>query len=94
MAHTLYPLVDEYKFVVILGVVLIVAGLALLALGLILPGLKAGGKVEGGAVIIIGPIPIVVASSPSTARILMILGIVLTLLALLTFLLPPLLLRR
>ena len=94
MAHAPYPLFDEYKFIVVLGVALIIAGLAMLALGLILPGLKAGGKVEGGAVIVIGPIPIVIASSPSTARTLMVLGIVLTLLALLTFLLPPLLLRR
>ncbi len=84
---------EPFKLFTLLGIAFIVIGVVLVTVGILLPALKAG-KAEGGAVIVIGPIPIVIASSPSTARTLMLLGIVLTVLALLAFLLPPILLRR
>ncbi|MEM2946534.1 MAG: DUF131 domain-containing protein [Thermoproteota archaeon] len=46
---------------------------------------KSGAEVEkhGGAVVMIGPIPIVLASDPKTARMLLILAIMLTLILIL-----------
>ncbi len=61
-----------------LGFILVFAGLLLVIVGLISEAWSRGGKVEGGAVIIIGPFPIVIGSSPGAAKILTILGVVLT----------------
>ena len=86
---------DEARLLTRLGTALVAVGLVLVAVGLLLPWLVKGeGRVEGGAVIVIAPLPIVVASSPSMARTLMLLGIVLTVLAALLFLAPMLLARR
>ncbi|MGC8936047.1 MAG: TIGR00304 family membrane protein [Candidatus Methanomethylicaceae archaeon] len=52
------------------GVFLIIAGLMLLAL-------KNKGKVEGGALIMVGPFPIVLGSSVRIVKALIILGIAL-----------------
>jgi uncharacterized membrane protein len=87
---------DLGRLAVMIGLALIVGGIVLVLAGFLLPLLlgKEGARVEGGAVILVGPVPIVVASSPSVARLLMLLGIVLTVLAALAFILPTILLRR
>ena len=59
---------NEPKLLVFLGVLLIIAGLMLLVL-------RNKGKVEGGALIMIGPIPIVLGSSARIVRALIIVGI-------------------
>jgi len=77
-----------------IGMLLIFIGVGIALLGILLPILTGGGRVrgEGGAVIIIGPIPIVLASNPETAKWLMILAIILVVIvAALFFLLPSLL---
>jgi len=53
---------------VLLGTSLIIAGLMLLSL-------RKKGKVEGGALIMIGPIPIVVGSNARIVKALIILGV-------------------
>ena len=86
-----------YSKLATLGLILLFIGVGLIILGLLLPLLSGGVKArgEGGAVIIIGPIPIVLASSPETAKILLILAIVLTvILVAFFFLLPGLLTRQ
>ncbi|MBC7112790.1 MAG: DUF131 domain-containing protein [Candidatus Methanomethyliales bacterium] len=69
MANEVVPLV-------LFGTFLIIAGLMLLAL-------KNKEKVEGGALIMIGPIPIVIGSSPRIVKALIILGVALFLIILL-----------
>jgi len=54
-----------------IGVILLFVGMTLLALR----NLKNLKKAEGGAIIMIGPIPVVIASNPRIARILIIVGI-------------------
>jgi len=69
---------------VLIGILLIIAGFATIAVALLLEllrSLKKGGtEVEkhGGAVVMIGPIPIIMASDPRTARVLLMLAIILT----------------
>jgi uncharacterized membrane protein len=67
---------NEAVSLVLFGTFLIIAGLMLLAL-------KNKGKVEGGALIMIGPIPIVLGSSPRVVKALIILGVALFLIILL-----------
>ncbi len=67
---------NEAVSLVLFGTFLIIAGLMLLAL-------KNKGKVEGGALIMIGPIPIVLGSSPRVIKALIILGVALFLIILL-----------
>ncbi|MET1102128.1 MAG: DUF131 domain-containing protein [Pyrodictiaceae archaeon] len=77
-----------------LGFALIIAGVVLSIIAIALTMLKAPGKTEGGAVVIIGPIPIVLSSSPTMAKYLMILAIILTIVVLLIFILPWLMFRH
>ncbi|MCQ5374287.1 MAG: DUF131 domain-containing protein [Candidatus Methanomethylicia archaeon] len=67
---------NEAVSLVLFGTFLIIAGLMLLAL-------KNKGKVEGGALIMIGPIPIVLGSSPRVVKALIILGVALFLIIIL-----------
>jgi uncharacterized protein (TIGR00304 family) len=68
------------------GIVFIITGFILLFLALLvgfLRFLRRGGEkvktdVHGGAVVMIGPFPIVLASDPKTARMLILLAIILT----------------
>ncbi len=70
------------------GFALVFIGIVLVFLGMLAFMFKGGGRAEGGAVVLIGPIPIVFATSQSAAKIVLILAIVLTALALVLFLLP------
>jgi len=67
------------------GLVLIVGGISLLLAALLSQG--GNRKLEGGGVLIIGPIPIVFGTSQKVSVILLILAITLTLIALTTFIL-------
>ncbi len=72
----------------LVGTLLILLGFAIVFLTIVLSFLRlmrrgerkeAESEKHGGAVIMIGPIPLVLASDPKTAKVLIILAIVLTL---------------
>lgn len=74
---------------IFVGIILILMGFTIIFLALFLSflqSLKKSGQGEvksekhGGAVVMIGPIPVILASDPKTARILIILAIILTIL--------------
>ncbi len=70
------------------GFALLFIGIVLVFIGVLYSAFKGGAKAEGGAVVLIGPIPLVFATSHSAAKVVLVLAIVLTALALLLFLLP------
>ncbi|MDH5795214.1 MAG: DUF131 domain-containing protein [Candidatus Bathyarchaeota archaeon] len=75
------------------GVILIFAGLAVTFLATLLMFFRdsrARGRTRGGALIMIGPIPLVFGTDKETIKILLILSIVLMILALALMLLPHL----
>ncbi len=60
-------------------VALLVVGLAMAIIGILLLvvlSLRSGGRAEGGAVVLLGPIPIVFGSSPRIAILLMAMAII------------------
>ncbi|MGQ9479177.1 MAG: TIGR00304 family membrane protein [Thermoproteota archaeon] len=65
-----------------LSIILVFVGFTLVALAFLLRLLREGGGREvekhGGAVVMIGPLPLVLASDAKTAKILMVLAIILT----------------
>ncbi len=65
--------------IIVLGLIMISIGTLLLFLAIILSILRKSpqGKVEGGGVIIIGPIPIIIGSSQKVSFALLILSIIL-----------------
>ena len=64
--------------IVLLGTLLIFAGLALAFLALVLPAIRSGkAQARGGAVILIGPFPIVFGSDRQTVKALLVLAIIL-----------------
>ncbi len=76
-------LVSELSFIlIVIGVLAMFLGVILIILGLI--G-SSDSRVEGGGVIIIGPIPIVFGSTQKISIILLVLAIVLTLLLFLIY---------
>ncbi|AEM39417.1 protein of unknown function DUF131 [Pyrolobus fumarii 1A] len=85
---------------VTLGFLLIFLGVALVMIGFLLniwsfgQQRVEGGRTEGGAVIIIGPFPIILASSERVAKTLLLLSIVLVILLIVLFFALPMLLRR
>lgn len=72
-------------FLLIAGFVVTLAGMLLLTLYAVRRG-GEGGHVEGGAVIILGPLPIVLGTSERATKALVLLAIALTLVALAFFL--------
>ncbi len=75
---------------ILLGIVLIILGMFILMLSL----WRAGeGRGEAGGVVIVGPVPIVFGTSQRIAAMVMVLAIVLTVVALLLFLLGLALVR-
>jgi uncharacterized protein (TIGR00304 family) len=75
---------------ILLGIVLIILGMFILMLSL----WRAGeGRGEAGGVVIVGPVPIVFGTSQRMAATVMVLAIVLTVVALLLFLLGLALVR-
>jgi len=80
----------DLSFLIIVGIALIIFGFFLVALGMIRSVQEAGeeyppykGKVKGGGVILIGPVPVVFGTDKKYALLLMILAIVIMLLAIL-----------
>jgi len=90
-SFTLHPLSN----LVWVGMLLIFIGFILVFLGFLAP-VFSGGRVSGGggAVVIIGPFPIVIASNERIARGLLLLAIVLVVLAFALFFLAPYILAR
>lgn len=74
---------------ILVSLLLVFVGTMLIAIGLILAsirGKEAEKKVEGGAVIIIGPVPIVIGSNKKVTYTLMILAIILFVISVFAFL--------
>ncbi len=72
---------------VVTGVLLIVIGVVLAFLVIVIPAARSGKlSARGGAVILIGPFPIVFGSDRQTAKALLVLAIVLVALMLVLFL--------
>jgi len=69
----------------LLGIVLVVIGFTILLLEALRN--RENGKVEGGIVVVIGPLPIVIGSSERVSIVLLVLAIVLTVIVLSIFLL-------
>ena len=74
-----------------IGLLLALAGFALAVVAIfiaILRSARGTGKMRGGGVVMIGPVPIVFGTDKESARILILLGIVLMIVLLLFSLLP------
>ena len=79
------------SFLFNIGLLLGLAGVALAIVAIfvaIMRSARGTGKVRGGGVVMIGPIPIVFGTDKESARILILLGIVLMIVLLLFSLLP------
>lgn len=77
------------------GLVLIFAGIIVTFFGVLLMFLKGArvrGRTRGGALIMIGPIPVVFGTDKETIKVLLILSVVLMILALALMLLPQVIL--
>jgi uncharacterized protein (TIGR00304 family) len=77
--------VELPEILLLSGLALVVGGVSLLLAALLSRGKDRG--LEGGGVLIIGPIPIVFGTSQKASTILLILAITLTLIVLATFIL-------
>jgi uncharacterized protein (TIGR00304 family) len=66
------------------GVLLVLAGFALIFLGALKAAMEGGGRVEGGGVVMIGPVPIIFGSSLRAALLAMTLALALMILALIS----------
>ena len=55
---------------------LIFFGIFLIIVGLMLLALKSKGRVEGGALIMIGPIPIAIGTSTKIIKLLLLIGVI------------------
>ena len=74
-----------------IGLLLVFAGFAVAVLAIfvaIMRSAKGTGQVRGGGVVMIGPVPIVFGTDKGSARIMILLGIVLTIILLLFTVLP------
>jgi len=71
---------------VAIGMVLALVGILLIFLSALKAQEKAGGRVEGGAVVVIGPLPLVFGTSERVAKALMVLAIALFAVVLAVFL--------
>ncbi len=84
---------EGWEGLVGVGFLLVLAGIVLIVIGMIAGALRSGGgEAEAGAVVIIGPIPIIVGSSGRAALLAAVIGAVLMALALAMMLLlrrPP-----
>ncbi len=76
------------------GLILITIGIAVLivaAILLILGGARGKGKVKGGAVVMIGPVPIIFGTDKQSLKIVLVLAIILMALLIALMILPGLL---
>ncbi len=80
---------QEWGWLVGLGIALIMIGVLLVFLGVLAASLGSGGgegEVEAGGVVVIGPIPIIFGTSSKAALAAAVLGLIMMLLALLMWL--------
>ena len=77
--------------IMILGIVIIFIGFIIILLAV--AKAMRGGKVEAGGAVIVGPIPIVFGTSARATKMVLILAIALTILAIILFILPLLVTR-
>ena len=66
------------NFLIVVGISLVCLGFLLVFLSIITSILRGGTEVRKGAVIMIGPIPIILVDDPHTAKVLIILALILT----------------
>ena len=78
--------------IMILGIVIIFIGFIIILLA-VAKAMRGGDKVEAGGVVIVGPIPIVFGTSARATKMVLILAIALTILAIILFILPLLVTR-
>ncbi|WP_233418068.1 TIGR00304 family membrane protein [Desulfurococcus amylolyticus] len=72
-----------------IGLLVFIVGIVLAVIAALLQAARGNeGGMSGGAVIVIGPIPIVIGSDREAGKTLMILAIILSLVAFLLFLIP------
>jgi uncharacterized protein (TIGR00304 family) len=62
---------------VLAGMLLVLAGVGVMAVAMLTQGRKDGGEVKGGGVIMIGPVPIIFGSDMKWATVAIVLAIVL-----------------
>ena len=75
---------DVFKWIMV-GFIIIFAGIVVMTMGLLMSAAKGGGKVEGGGVVVIGPIPIAFGTSSEIVKTLMIIAGALTLMLLVLY---------
>jgi uncharacterized protein (TIGR00304 family) len=77
------------------GIVLILAGVAIIAIAIFLLSVRGAGKgkVRGGGVVIIGPVPIIFGTDKKSLKTVLLLSLVLTVLLLIVIIVQCLLLR-
>jgi uncharacterized protein (TIGR00304 family) len=77
------------------GIVLILAGVAIIAIAIFLLSVRGAGKgkVRGGGVVIIGPVPIIFGTDKKSLKTGLLLSLVLTVLLLIVIIVQYLLLR-
>jgi len=68
---------------VLAGLILVIAGLGVMAASMLAEGRKTGSEVKGGGVLLVGPIPIIFGSDARWASVAIALAIVLVVLVLL-----------
>ncbi|MCX8196095.1 MAG: DUF131 domain-containing protein [Acidilobaceae archaeon] len=79
----------NWGYLVIIGIVLIVLGMLLVFIGTFLSALERGGKVEGGGVLVIGPLPIIFGTSATAAIAVAVIALLIMIVALLIMYLRP-----
>ena len=72
--------------VVQVGLLLVIAGFGIVVASMLTHRSKEGGRVQGGGVIMVGPIPIIFGSDAKWASVAIVLAIVLIVLTLLLYL--------
>ncbi len=72
----------------LIGIIMIFIGFIVMIIGLMSSARRSGGRVEGGGIILIGPIPILFASNAKIAILLIVLAIVLMVIVYLLFYYP------
>ncbi len=75
-----------WSALIVLGFILVFVGVLIMLLGII----RGSSRVEGGGVVVIGPIPIVFGTSIRVTKMLMILAIILMLMTIFLFIITRL----
>ncbi len=77
---------DTVFDLVTVGLLVMIAGISLVFASMVASARKEGGKVQGGGVVLIGPIPIIFGSDARWATVAAALAVVLVILSLLFYL--------